>query len=126
MKIKADFITNSSSTMYVIEFDREFLRKDFEIYMQLRTGEYFNFFNDKMKLVKFTQQEDVDWITEATKLPLKYWGMSDEEFDLCIKIFDEGNFPVYAQIDRNYDERRVEAERIIMNSGGIIRYTGRD
>jgi len=126
MKIKADFVTNSSSTMYVIEFNKEFLRKDFEKYMQLRTGEYFNFFRDKFKLIKYTQQEDVDWITEATKAPLKYWGMSRDEFNIAIKIFDDGNFPVYAQIDRNYVDRREKAEFIIMENGGTIRYTGSD
>ena len=63
MKIKADFITNSSSTMYIIEFNKEFLRKNFEEFFTLRTGEYFRSFNDMSSLVKYTQDKDVDWIT---------------------------------------------------------------
>ena len=126
MKIKADFVTNSSSTMYVIEFDKVFLRKDFEEFLQLRTGEYFKFFNEKIKLITFTQQEDVDWITEATKTPYQFRGMDKSEFDEAISILDKGKFVVYMQFDRNYGDRRDEIDFILIDNGGIIRHTASD
>ena len=126
MKIKADFITNSSSTMYIIEFREKFLRKNLEKHVRLRTGEYFKTFTDKMKLIKYTQQEDVDWITKATQRPFKYWGLDKGEFDAAMTILESGNYAVYLRLDRNTYERRDDIEVIIIDNGGIIRHTGSD
>jgi hypothetical protein len=126
MKIKADFITNSSSTMYVIAVDKKFLRKNFEDYFTLRTGEYFNFFDDLTRLVRYTQQKDVDWITEATKMPIDFWGMSEDEFKECQEILDEGKFVVHLQVDRNDYDRTERIEDIIRENGGEIRLIGSD
>ncbi len=126
MKIKADFVTNSSYTMYVISFDEKFLRKCFDQYFTLRTGEYFRLFDDKIKLIKYTQQKDVDWITEATKMPLKFWGMGKEEFKEAISILDEGKFAAYVVLERKDYERLEKAEDIIRENGGHIRLIGGD
>lgn len=126
MKIKADFVTNSSSTTYVIEFKQEYRRKDFEEHFTLRTGEYFRLFKDKTSLIKFAQDQDVDWITEVTKKPLMYWGMGQDEFDEAIKILDHDSLVAYLELDRNNHDRTDRAERIIMKNGGLIRHRGND
>lgn len=126
MKIKADFITNSSSTMYIVEFREKFLRKNLEKFIRFRTGEYFKLFKDKIKLIKYTQQEDVDWITKATQRPFRYWGLDKEEFNASMKILEAGHYVVYIQLDRNYQERRQLLEGILINNGGMIRHTGSD
>lgn len=126
MKIKADFVTNSSSTMYVIEFSKHYLRKDFEQFFTLRTGEYLRLFKDKQTLIKYTQDQDVDWITEVTKKPLNYWGMGRDEFDEAMQILDEGSLVVYLEMDRNDSDRTDRAEDIIRDNGGVIRLTGSD
>ncbi len=126
MKIKADFITNSSSTMYIIEFNKEFLRKNFEEFFTLRTGEYFRSFNDMSSLVKYTQDKDVDWITEVTKHPIEYWGMGEDEFKEATRIIEEGNHAVYLVADRNDYDRTERMENIILENGGLIRLVGSD
>jgi hypothetical protein len=126
MKIKADFITNSSTTMYVIEFSKEYLRKHFEQHFTLRTGERLRLFKDKRSLIKYTQDDDVDWITEVTKQPLMYWGMPRDEFEESIQILDEGKYVVYVEMDRNDSERTDRAEDVLRENGGIIRMIGGD
>jgi hypothetical protein len=126
MKIKADFVTNSSTTMYIIAFNEKYIRKNFEEHFTLKTGEYFNSFDNILKLIKYTQQRDVDWITEATKMPIEFWSMSKDEFKECEEILDEGKFAVHLQIDRNYYERTERIEDIIRENGGEIRLIGSD
>ncbi len=126
MKIKADFVTNSSSTTYVIDFKQEYRRKDFEKHFTLRSGECFRLFKNKISLIKFTQDSDVDWITEVTKKPLMYWGMGQDEFDEAIKILEYDSLVAYLAMDRNNRDRVDRAERIIMENGGLIKYRGSD
>ena len=70
MKIKADFITNSSSTMFVIEIGNKFLRKDLEEHIRLFVGEYCRFFDDRSDLIAYVQHHPTDWVTAATGVPI--------------------------------------------------------
>lgn len=126
MKIKADFITNSSSTMFVIEIDNKFLRKDLEKLMSLHVGESLRFFDDRSKLISYTQHQPCDWVTEITGRPIATWNMDSCCFDVACNILKEGKFVIYLTMERNYPDHMERALRIIEDNGGIIKHRDYD
>lgn len=126
MKIKADFITNSSSTMFVIEIDNKFLRKDLENHGRLFVGEYCRFFDNRSDLIAYVQHQETDWVTAATGVPIEKWNMGTCCFDAACEILKGEKFVIYLVLERNYPERAEKILRIIKDNGGIIRHRESD
>lgn len=122
MKIKNDFVTNSSSTYYILAFAQKFLRKDMEKHFRFYFDEHFRCFDSRRKLAKFTQAEDLDWISEATARPTQFWGMTEECFNRAAREIEKGNFAVFVDIGRDKIERREKFCNLVRQLGGAIVY----
>ena len=106
MKVKLDFVTNSSSCCYLIASDVRLFKKDL-LKMGIRDSSinHFKCIGDKEKLISFTEGlgQKCDWVKKATG-PKQFWGMRKEWYEKAKDIIEDGGYIVTIDIERNYDD----------------------
>ena len=107
MRIKADFVTNSSSVAYILEARYPIYRKD--IRWSFHKWENLRCFWTKKQLIAYTQHHKTDWINIA-RGPDKFYNLHEGEYQKCLEIIKQGKVAVYARCDQHRDYTKFISE----------------
>jgi len=119
MKIKTDFVTNSSSVNFIISSPVKVEENDLLTIIQRHSLEHYDVFTDIESLITHTQQDECDWVTKI-RGPYRYWNMSTNHYTMCKRIIADGNMAIYMTINNNFYEEMDMLEKLFKDKGGSI------
>jgi hypothetical protein len=118
MKIKLDFVTNSSTVTYLISTPIEIDQDQLHIHPS-HSLESFEVFKTLEELTVYTQSEDSDWITKVTG-PYRFWGLCEEHYLICKQIISDGNIAIDMSINNNFTDQMGRVETLLGKKGAKI------
>lgn len=117
MKIKNDFVTNSSSTSFVISITKDVEHKFIEFMdsFHVNDSERYNesgigyVFENIQELQEYTNNGPVDWVKRITGP--KFVNMRRDNYEKCLAVLkDSDNIIYYVFIDSNTIEKFSNSE----------------
>jgi len=119
MKIKTDFVTNSSSVNFIISSPVMVEENEVVAIISGSGLEHYHVFADIKSLITHTQQDECDWVTKV-RGPYRYWNMCDDHYNRCKQIIVEGNLAIYVTVNNNYWNEMDRMEKLFEDKGGSI------
>lgn len=121
MKIKIDFITNSSSICFLIMAPQRITKK-FIIENGVRPSVINDFkcITNLKKLIEYVDGQPCDWIRYA-RGPTRWWNLEEDWYFDAKEIIENGKAVVLIDIERNHEDVNFFENMILGRGCQIVR-----